>query len=163
MLLATGLMVGAFFLSSFTLQHAHHATALRTGLIFLPAAAATAVGAHLDWSPSRVLSARTIAPAGFALATLGLAAPALSTPHSCCPSVSPRRHRIGALFVTAFTASLGDAELREAGLRSAVVNTFHELGGAAGVAVVVAVLGALVAVLLTPSVRRRPGAIGIHH
>lgn len=83
MLLATGLMVGAFFLSSFTLQHAHHATALRTGLIFLPAAAATAVAAHLDWSPSRVLSARTIAPAGFALATLGLAAPALSTPHSC--------------------------------------------------------------------------------
>jgi hypothetical protein len=44
-----------------------------------------------------------------------------------------------------------------------VVNTFHELGGAAGVAVVVAVLGALVAVLLIPSVRRRPGAIGIHH
>jgi hypothetical protein len=49
---------------------------------------------------------------------------------------------IGATFVTAFTASLTDADPGEAGLRSALVNTFHELGGAAGVAVLSSAAGA---------------------
>jgi hypothetical protein len=49
---------------------------------------------------------------------------------------------IGATFVTAFTASLTDAGPAEAGLRSALVNTFHELGGAAGVAVLSSAAGA---------------------
>jgi hypothetical protein len=49
---------------------------------------------------------------------------------------------IGATFVTAFTASLTDAGDAEAGLRSALVNTFHELGGAAGVAVLSSAAGA---------------------
>ena len=48
----------------------------------------------------------------------------------------------GATFVTAFTASLTDAAPAEAGLRSALVNTFHELGGAAGVAVLSSAVGA---------------------
>jgi hypothetical protein len=49
---------------------------------------------------------------------------------------------IGATFVTAFTASLADADPAEGGLRSALVNTFHELGGAAGVAVLSSAAGA---------------------
>jgi hypothetical protein len=49
---------------------------------------------------------------------------------------------IGATFVTAFTASLTGAGPAEAGLRSALVNTFHELGGAAGVAVLSSAAGA---------------------
>jgi len=49
---------------------------------------------------------------------------------------------IGATFVTAFTASLTDAGQAEGGLRSALVNTFHELGGAAGVAVLSSAAGA---------------------
>jgi sugar phosphate permease len=49
---------------------------------------------------------------------------------------------IGGCFVTAFTASLADAPAAEGGLRSALVNTFHELGGAAGVAVLSTVAGA---------------------
>ena len=48
---------------------------------------------------------------------------------------------IGATFVTAFTASLTDAAPAEAGLRSALVNTFHELGGAVGVAVLSSAAG----------------------
>jgi hypothetical protein len=47
-----------------------------------------------------------------------------------------------ATFITAFTASLTDATPAEAGLRSALVNTFHELGGAAGVAVLSSAAGA---------------------
>jgi hypothetical protein len=49
---------------------------------------------------------------------------------------------IGCCFVTAFTASLTDAPAAESGLRSALVNTFHELGGAAGVAVASTIAGA---------------------
>lgn len=49
---------------------------------------------------------------------------------------------IGATFVTAFTASLTDAGPAEGGMRSALVNTFHELGGAAGVAVLSSAAGA---------------------
>jgi hypothetical protein len=49
---------------------------------------------------------------------------------------------IGATFVTAFTASLTDAAPAEGGLRSALVNTFHELGGAVGVAVLSSAAGA---------------------
>ena len=49
---------------------------------------------------------------------------------------------IGATFVTAFTASLADAGPSDAGLRSALVNTFHEFGGAFGVAVLSSAAGA---------------------
>ncbi len=49
---------------------------------------------------------------------------------------------IGCCFVTAFTASLADAPAAEGGLRGALVSTFHELGGAAGVAVLSTVAGA---------------------
>ena len=48
---------------------------------------------------------------------------------------------IGATFVTAFASSLADAEPDEAGLRSAIVGTFHELGGALGVAVLATAAG----------------------
>jgi hypothetical protein len=37
---------------------------------------------------------------------------------------------IGATFVTAFTSSLAETNPTEGGLRSAIVNTFHEIGGA---------------------------------
>jgi len=68
---------------------------------------------------------------------------------------------IGATFVTAFTASLTDAAPAEAGLRSALVNTFHELGGAAGVAVLSSAAGAgLVAVQLASSDFTRAFTVG---
>lgn len=152
MLTATGLLVGAFFLGSFTLQHAHHASALRTGLLFLPAAVATVTGAHLTGDLLGRVSARIVAPAGFALAAAGFAAPAVSdTTWVLVLGLAVAALGIGALFVTAFTASLGDATPEEAGLRSAIVNTFHELGGAAGVAVLSTAAGAaLVAVHPAP-------------
>jgi hypothetical protein len=42
---------------------------------------------------------------------------------------------IGATFVTATTAALANVAEHEAGLASGVVNTFHEVGGGIGVAV----------------------------
>ncbi|WP_229869959.1 hypothetical protein [Streptomyces flaveolus] len=43
---------------------------------------------------------------------------------------------VGAVFVTATTTALAMVDHREAGLASGVVNTFHEVGGSIGVAVV---------------------------
>jgi len=143
MLAATGLMVGGFFLGSFALQHAHNYSALRVGLAFLPIAVATVAGAQAG---SRVLtrvSARVVAVTGLALAAAGYAIAARWTqPAVMVTGLSIATLGIGATFVTAFTASLTDAGSAQAGLRSALVNTFHELGGAAGVAVLSSAAGA---------------------
>jgi hypothetical protein len=48
---------------------------------------------------------------------------------------------IGAAFVTGFTSSLADADPTEGGLRSAIVNTFHEIGGAVGVEALSSIAG----------------------
>jgi EmrB/QacA subfamily drug resistance transporter len=147
MLTGTGLLVGTFFLGSFSLQHADGYSALRVGLSFIPVAVATVAGAH---TASRVLvrvPARAVAVTGLALAAAGYGTAALwPAPAQAVIGMSVAALGIGCCFVTAFTASLADAEAAEGGLRSAVVNTFHELGGAAGVAVLSAIAGgALVA------------------
>ena len=89
------------------------------------------------------LSARIVAVAGLALAAAGYAVAAGWTqPALMVTGLSIAALGIGATFVTAFTASLTDAGPAEGGLRSALVNTFHELGGAAGVAVLSSAAGA---------------------
>ena len=142
MLTATGLMVGGFFLGSFALQHAHGYSALHVGLAFLPIAIATVIGAY---TASRVLTrvnAQVVAITGLALAAAGYAVAARWTPPiALVTGLSIATLGIGAIFVTAFTAALADAAPAEAGLRSALMNTFHELGGAAGVAVLSSVAG----------------------
>jgi EmrB/QacA subfamily drug resistance transporter len=143
MLVATGLLVGTFFLGSFSLQHADGYSALRVGLSFIPVAVATVAGAH---TASRVLvrvPARAVAVTGLVLATAGYGTAALwPAPAQAVIGMSVASLGIGCCFVTAFTASLADARAAEGGLRSAIVNTFHELGGAAGVAMLSTIAGA---------------------
>ena len=141
-LAATGLLVGGFFLGSFALQHAHHYTALHVGLAFLPVAVATVVGAQTGSQVLTRVNARIVAVTGLALATAGYAIAAhWVQPALMVTGLSIAALGIGATFVTAFTASLSDAGPAEGGLRSALVNTFHELGGAAGVAVLSSAAG----------------------
>ena len=143
MLAATGLLVGGFFLGSFALQHAHGYSALHVGLAFLPVAAATIAGAQAGSQVLTRISARTVATAGLALAAAGYALAARwPQPAVMVTGLSIAALGIGATFVTAFTASLTDAAAAEGGLRSALVNTFHELGGAVGVAVLSSAAGA---------------------
>jgi EmrB/QacA subfamily drug resistance transporter len=143
MVAATGLMVGGFFLGSFALQHAHHYSALHVGLAFLPVAVATIVGAHAGSQILARLNARVVALTGLTLAAVGYAVAARWTqPVPLVIGLSIATLGIGATFVTAFAASLTAADPAEGGLRSALVNTFHELGGAAGVAVLSSVAGA---------------------
>jgi EmrB/QacA subfamily drug resistance transporter len=143
MLIATGLLVGAFFLGSFSLQHADGYSALRVGVSFIPVAVATVAGAHTASQVLAKVPARTVAVAGLALAAAGYGIAALwPGPAQSVTGMSVAALGIGCCFVTAFTASLTDAPAAEGGLRSALVNTFHELGGAAGVAMLSAIAGA---------------------
>jgi EmrB/QacA subfamily drug resistance transporter len=184
MLVATGLLVGGFFVGSFALQRAHHYSALGVGLAFLPTALAIIAGAQAGARVLARVNTRIVAVTGLALAATGYAIAAHWTGSAATVTgLSVAALGIGATFVTAFTASLTDAGPAEAGLRSALVNTFHELGGAAGVAVLSSAAGAglvtanlasqdfthafavgavcgaasvAVAAVLVPAVRRRP-------
>jgi EmrB/QacA subfamily drug resistance transporter len=147
MLTATGLLVGAFYLGSFALQHALGYSALDVGLAYIPVAAATVAGAHTAGQVLARVPASAVAATGLALAAAGYSIAARwPEPVQLVTGLSVAALGIGACFVTAFTASLTDAPAAEGGLRSALVNTFHELGGAAGVAVLSTIAGtALVA------------------
>jgi hypothetical protein len=105
-------------------------------------AVATITGAQAGTRLLARISARTVAVAGLALAAAGYALAARwPQPAVMVTGLSIAALGIGATFVTAFTASLTDAAAAEGGLRSALVNTFHELGGAVGVAVLSSAAG----------------------
>jgi hypothetical protein len=162
MLAATGLLVGGFFLGSFALQHAHDYSALHVGLAFLPIAVATVAGAQAGSQVLTRVNARIVAVTGLSLAAAGYGIAARwPQPAEMVAGLSIAALGIGATFVTAFTTSLTDADPAEGGLRSALVNTFHELGGAAGVAVLSSAAGAgLVAAQLSSHDFARAFAVG---
>jgi len=181
MLVATGLMVGGFFLGSFALQRLHSYSAVHVGLVFLPTAATTVLGAQGAGHVLQRVNARLVAVTGLTLTAAGFTtAASWHTAAGTATGLAVAALGIGASFVTAFTAALTDAPAAEAGLRSGLVNTFHELGGAAGVATlstaagtaltghpgsggfvtgfttgaVVAAVAAVLAVLIVPAVLR---------
>jgi hypothetical protein len=190
MIVGTGLMVGNFFLGSFALQRAFGDSSLLVGVEFLPVAVAVGFGAHLAGHLLTRVPARWTAVAGLALAAVGEGTAAIAHDQRAglVLGLSLAALGIGAVFVTAFTSALGAASSAEGGLRSAVVSTAHELGGAFGVAVLstiagaaltvpdplpsdftatflagalVAAGGAVVAALLVPAARRAP--TGAYH
>jgi EmrB/QacA subfamily drug resistance transporter len=137
MVAATGLLVAGFFLGSFYLQTARGYGALTTGLLFLPAAVSTIVGAHTASRAVMHVGPRPVAAAALAVAGLGATLPAvwLGTA-TLVAGISIAAGGLGATFVAATTTALTHVAPDEAGLTSGIVNTFHELGGAIGVAVV---------------------------
>ncbi|MFE6940533.1 MFS transporter [Streptomyces chartreusis] len=141
MLTATALLISFFFLGSVYLQHIRGFSPLRTGLLFLPVAVATGIGAHLGSRLVGRIGSRPTAVAGMAVAAAGtIPLTRLSESDSVyaglLPGVVIASLGLGAIFVTAATTALAMVEHREAGLASGVVNTFHEVGGSIGVAVV---------------------------
>jgi EmrB/QacA subfamily drug resistance transporter len=147
MLTASALLISGFFLSSLLLQHQLGLTALATGLLFLPVAVATGVGAHLAGRLVRRTGARPLAAAGFGVAAAGYAI--LSQVDSdggawtgVLPGFVLAALGLGAGFVTATTTALTRVAPHDAGVASGAVNTAHELGAALGVAVVSAIAAA---------------------
>ncbi|HEV8571183.1 MAG TPA: MFS transporter [Actinoplanes sp.] len=143
MLVGTGLLVGAFFLGSFYLQRQHGYTAAGTGLAFLPIALGTILGAHGGGHLVTKIDTRVLAAGSLAVAALGSAlAAGAGGPVGLVLGLSVAAIGIGATFVTAFTTALTAVDPHEAGLRSGIVNTFHELGGGLGVAILSSVTAA---------------------
>ncbi|WP_403551915.1 MFS transporter [Streptomyces iakyrus] len=71
MLIATALLIAFFFLGSVYLQHVRGFSPLRTGLVFLPVAVATGVGAHLGSRLVGRIGSRTTAVGGMVIAAAG--------------------------------------------------------------------------------------------
>jgi EmrB/QacA subfamily drug resistance transporter len=141
MLTATGLLLGLFFLTSLYLQHTRGFTALQTGLIFLPVAVALTVGAQATGYLIGQVGGRVIAVAGFTLTAAGAALLTRidgsgSVTVTVLPAFVLAALGIGPLFVTATTTTMANVPPGEAGVVSGVLNTFHELGGSIGAAVV---------------------------
>ncbi|WP_327426253.1 MULTISPECIES: MFS transporter [unclassified Streptomyces] len=140
MLIATALLIAFFFLGSVYLQHGRGFSPLKTGLVFLPVAVATALGAHLGSRLVGRIGSRPTAVGGMLVAAAGTVPLAwLSSDGSVyadlLPGLAVASLGIGAVFVTAMTTALAMVAHEEAGLASGVVNTFHEVGGSIGVAV----------------------------
>lgn len=147
LLIATALLIAFFFLGSVYLQHVRGFSPLGTGLVFLPVAVATAIGAHLGSRLVGRIGSRTTAVAGMLIAAAGTA-PLTRLSHDgsvyagLLPGLAVASLGLGAVFVTATTTALAMVAREEAGLASGVVNTFHEVGGSIGVAVLSTVAAA---------------------
>jgi EmrB/QacA subfamily drug resistance transporter len=147
MLVAAGLLVGNFFVTSMLMQRALDVSAFHTGLAFLPVAIATAIGAHLGARLVGHVGPRATGVAAFGVTAVGLAWLALlpvspRVPIDVLPGFLVAALGLGAAFVTAMSTALGDVTEAEAGVTGSVVNTSHELGAAIGVAFVSAIAGA---------------------
>jgi hypothetical protein len=122
MLVATGLMLGLFFLTSLYVQHVLGLGALQTGLLFLPVALAVTAGAQAGAHLIARVGGRVVAAVGFGFTAAGAA---------LLIQVSP-----GSGVLTGVLPGF---------VASGVVNTFHELGGTVGVAVVSTIAAAGIA------------------
>jgi EmrB/QacA subfamily drug resistance transporter len=146
MVTATGLLIASFFLASVMLRHVFGASALEVGLLFLPVALATGLGAHLGGRLVGSRGGRPVAAGGFLLAAAGLFALSRVDPGSGLTGVLPgfvaAAAGLGATFVVATTSALGTASPESAGTLSATVNTGHEVGASLGVAVFSTLAGA---------------------
>lgn len=154
MLFASGLMIALFFLSSLYLQRILGFNALETGLTFLPVAIAITLGAQLAGRLIGKLGGRTVAAAGFLLTAAGSGLMTQISPQgnvyaTLLPGFLIAAFGIGPAFAAA--TALANVPHEEAGIASGIVNTFHELGGSIGVAVVSTVAAASLA----------PGANGV--
>ncbi|WP_433714025.1 MFS transporter [Nocardia sp. CA-084685] len=137
MFVATGLLITGFFLGSFYLQQAQGNSALVTGLLFVPVALGTIIGAHNAGHFIGRLGYRLVGVLGLTVAAAGAAIPAVwhSTP-ALIIGLSVAAAGQGATIVTATTTALANVEHSQAGVTSGLVNTFHEVGAAFGVSVI---------------------------
>jgi EmrB/QacA subfamily drug resistance transporter len=155
MLTGSALLISMFFLGSLYLQHDRGISALHAGLLFLPAAVATGIGAHLASRLVGRLGGKPIATTGLALIAAGAGLLTRLTADGSLytvllPGIVIATAGVGAVFVTATTSALGHITSHQAGLASGIINTFHELGGAIGVAVASTIAAA--GLTATPSI-----------
>ncbi|WP_436699003.1 MFS transporter [Nocardioides sp. BYT-33-1] len=143
---ATALMVAGFFLGTFYLQHHAGRGALVTGLLFLPIAVATVVGATAGGHLIGRVGARVLATAGFVVAGAGFAVPAMVDGSTAVVlGITGAALGLGTLFVAASATALGHVQPHESGIVSGIVSTFHEFGASLGAGVISSVAAASIA------------------
>jgi hypothetical protein len=146
MLVATSLLVAAFFLGSQLMQRLLGMSALGTGFAFLPVSVGTVAGAHLAGRLLPRVGPRILAAAALIVASGGFALLTGVTAHDSAwrtvvPGLVLAAAGLGAALVTATTTALSTVDEALAGVTSGTVNTAHELGAAVGVATMSAVSG----------------------
>jgi predicted MFS family arabinose efflux permease len=140
MLGATGILIGAFFLNSIYLQAVLHASALETGLAFLPFALVIGLAAHLGTHALAHAGARVVVVGGLLLSAggallLAMAPDSASYGRDLLPGLLLMGGGIGLVFVTVSITAMADVSHQDAGLASGLMQTSHEVGAALGVAV----------------------------
>jgi len=138
-------MFAWFFLAALYLQQVPGYSALEVGLAFVPTSVVMMI-CSLKVSDRLVMAYGVRAPltVGLALAAASLALFALAPVHGdfvtdVLPSMVLLGIGAGIAFNPVLLAAMGDVEPHEAGLASGVVNTSFMMGGALGLAVLVAV------------------------
>ena len=140
----TGLLVGTFFLNSLYLQGVTGATALETGLGFLPLAFAIGLAAHLAPRLMQRAGAQLLVAAGLVLVALGALVLAAAPDRAAylgdlLPGYLAIGVGVGFVFPGASVTAFGEIDHHQAGLASGVLSTAHEIGAALGVAVLAAI------------------------
>jgi EmrB/QacA subfamily drug resistance transporter len=144
MLGTTGILVGTFFLNSLLLQNVLGASALDTGLAFLPLVVVIGIAAHLGPRLLTRVGARVVVVAGLALIAAGdlllSRAPANAAyATDLLPGFLLLGLGVGLAFVAISVTAMSEIEADRAGFASGLMTTAHELGAAFGVAIFSAV------------------------
>src|ERR671915_1630925 len=140
----TGILVGTFFLNSLYLQHVLDASALETGLGFLPLALSIGAAAHVASQLLPRAGTRTVVVAGLALVAAGALLLAAAPDDASyfadlLPGFVVLGVGMGLVFPGVTVTALGGIDPEQAGLASGFIATSHELGAALGVAVLAAI------------------------
>lgn len=139
----TGLMIATFFLGSFHLQQRSGYGPMVTGLLFLPVALGTFFGAQATGQLLGRLGVRLATVLSLSVVAVGMGTAGLLTaPAAVVVGISVAATGMGPLFVIGAIVALSDAPPERAGVASGLAATFHELGGALGVATVSSVAAA---------------------
>ena len=140
----TGILVGTFFLNSLYLQGVIGASALETGLGFLPLAVAIGMSTHFASAAMPRTGSRVLVAVGLALTAagaLGLAAAPDRAGYAVdiLPGLLAIGFGLGLVFPGVSVTALSRIEHHQAGLAAGMLSTAHEIGAALGVAVLAAV------------------------
>ncbi len=144
MLGSTGILVGTFFLNSLLLQNVLGASALETGLAFLPLVVVIGIAAHVGPRLLTRVGARMLVLGGLALIAAGDLLLSRAPAHAAyatdlLPGFLLLGFGVGLTFVAITVTAMSEINAERAGLASGLMTTAHELGAAFGVAIFSAV------------------------
>jgi EmrB/QacA subfamily drug resistance transporter len=144
MLATTGILVGTFFLGSLFLQNTLRASALQTGLDFLPLVLVVGIAAHLGPRLLTRFGARVVVVGGLALVAAGelvLCGAPLDAAYTTdlLPGFLLVGFGVGLTLVAISVTAMSEISDERAGLAAGLMTTAHELGGAFGVAIFAAI------------------------